>query len=363
MAVAGERSALFASGQGETLRLILYLAIAVALMVIDHHSGYLYKARAFLGTLAVPLYRVAQAPVEGARWLYTAGSERVALKRENDTLRAELLMAEARLDAARIATEQNRRLEALLAVGTRYRLGGRMVQVFDVDIDPYRHRLVLDGGASTGVRVGQPVIDAHGLVGQVDTVAGASSTVMLLTDPEHAVPVRNARTGQRAVAYGTGRDDAIVLPTLPMNSDIQPGDELQTSGLGGRFPAGFPVAIVREVAADENGTFAQAHAEPLARLRQSTELLLLDEHAESAIIERWPADGFGPPVPGLGLDVDAPDRAAGESAQAAVEASPAAPEHDARAGPVAPPATRSQAPARASTNRGEDSPDGTEQTR
>jgi rod shape-determining protein MreC len=295
MAVAGDKNALFASGQADTLRLILYLTIAVALMVTDHHSGYLKQVRAGAGTLAVPLYRIAQAPVEAARWLHAAGGERVELKRENDALRAELLLAQARMNAARIETEQNRRLQDLLDAGRRYRLSGRMVQVFDVDIDPYRQRLILDAGTANGVRVGQPVIDAHGLVGQIMTTTASSSTVMLLTDPDHAIPIRNARTGQRAVAYGQGRDDRILLPTLPMNSDIAIGDQLLTSGLGGRFPAGFPVAIVRDVGVDENGTFAQASAEPLARLRLSTELLLLEESAETPIDDQWPADGIGPP--------------------------------------------------------------------
>jgi rod shape-determining protein MreC len=127
------------------------------------------------------------------------------------------------------------------------------------------------------------------------STTASSSTVMLITDPDHAIPIRNARTGQRAVAYGQGRDDRIILPTLPMNSDIVPGDELLTSGLGGRFPAGFPVAIVREVGVDENGTFAQANAEPLALLRQSSELLLLEESAEATADDQWPADGIGPP--------------------------------------------------------------------
>lgn len=295
MAVAGEKNVLFASGQADTLRLILYLIIAVALMVTDHHSGYLREVRSILGTLAVPLYRIAQAPVEAARWLHAAGSERVQLKRENDNLRTELLLAQARLNAARIETEQNQRLQELLDIGRRYRLSGRMVHVFDVDIGPYRQQILLDAGSGTGVRIGQPVIDAYGLVGQVTAVTTVSSTVMLLTDSDHAIPVRNARTGQRAVAYGQGRDDRILLPNLPMNSDMAVGDELLSSGLGGRFPAGFPVAIVRDVGTDANGTFAQASAEPLAQLRRSTELLLLEESVEAPTIDRWPQDGIGPP--------------------------------------------------------------------
>lgn len=295
MAIAGDKNTLFASGQADTLRLIVYLTAAVALMVTDHHSHYLDRARAALGGLATPLYRVAQAPVEASRWLWAAASERVELRRENDALRSELLLARARLNAARIETEQNLRLRELLETGRRYRLSGRMVEVFQVDLDPSRQRVLLDGGTAAGVRVGQPVIDAWGLVGQVISTSGSTASIMLLTDPDHAVPVRNARTGQRAIAYGTGRDDRIVLPTLPMNSDLQVGDELLTSGLGGRFPAGFPVAVVREVGVDENGIFARVVAEPLARLRLSSELLLLEEVAVQESEERWPREGHGPP--------------------------------------------------------------------
>lgn len=292
----GERDSLFASSQAQTLRLIVYLTAAVALMVTDHHSGYLERIRSTLAAAATPLYRVAQAPVEAARWLHAAGSERVELKRENDELRANLLLAQARLNAARIETEQNQRLLQLLDAGRRYRLSGRLVQVFDIDIDPYRQRLLLDGGSDIGIRSGQTLIDAYGLIGQVLSVATTTTTVMLLTDPQHAVPVRNARTNQRAIAYGLGRSDRVLLPTLPINSDVQVGDELVTSGLGGRFPAGFPVAVVREVEADVNGMFAQALAEPYARLHQSSELLLLEEHDAGADLGEWPADGVGPPT-------------------------------------------------------------------
>jgi rod shape-determining protein MreC len=297
MAVAGDKNVLFASSQADTLRLVLYLTLAVGLMVTDHHSGYLAQLRSSLSALAEPLYRIAQAPVQAARWLHAAGGERVELKRENDALRAELLMAQARLNAARIDAERSLRLEELLQTQQRYRLSGRMVQVFDVDIDPYRQRVLLDAGMGQGVQVGQPVIDAFGLVGQVTAAAVASSTVMLLTDPEHAVPVRIARTGQRAVAFGQGRDDRVLLPTLPINSDLVVGDLLLTSGLGGRFPPGFPVGIVRQVGVDDNGSFAQAWVEPLAQLRLSTELLLLEQvELTPTVDERWPADGIGPPA-------------------------------------------------------------------
>ena len=280
MAITGDKPPLFASGQADTLRLIVYLTAAVALMVTDHHGRYLQHVRATLSTLAVPLYRVAQAPVEGAKWLYAAGGDRVALKQENDTLRAELLLAQARLNATRIEIEENQRLHELLETAQRHRLTGRMVRVFDIDIDPYRQRLLLDAGSTAGIRIGQPVIDAWGVVGQVVVVAPTSSAVLLLTDSEHALPVRNTRTGQRAVAYGQGRDDRILLPTLPMNSDLAIGDVLVTSGLGGRFPSGFPVAVIREVGTDANGNFAQAWAEPYAQLRRSSELLLLEDLRE-----------------------------------------------------------------------------------
>ncbi len=297
MAVANEKQALFSGSQADTLRLIVYLIAAVVLMVTDYRSGYLQQLRAWSGAIVVPLYRIAQAPVDGFRWLYEAGGERVTLKRENDALRAELLLAQARLNAAWLEAERSHAASGLADAAGRHGLTGRMVDVFDIDLDPYRHRVVLDAGSATGVRVGQPVIDAWGLVGQVTATTGGTGTVLLLTDPTHAVPVRNGRTGQRAVAQGIGRDDRVLVPNLPLNSDLREGDELLSSGLGGRFPAGFPVAVVREIGTDANGAFAQALAEPLAQLRLSRQLLLLSESPVTSVDEGWPSDGVGPPQP------------------------------------------------------------------
>lgn len=297
MSVPGGNNPLFTAGQGDTLRLIAYLIAAVALMVTDYHSGYLDRARAWLGGAAVPMYRIAQAPAVGLRWLYAAAGDRVALKNENDALRTELLLAQARLNAAWFEAERARLASGLAEAGRRHQLTGRMVEVFDIDIDPSRQRLLLDAGSRADVRVGQPVIDAFGLVGQVVATTAATATVMMLVDPQHAVPVTNTRTGQRAIARGVGRDDRLQLSTLPINSDTQPGDELVSSGLGGRFPAGFPVAVVREFEVDASGSFAQAWAEPVARLRQSTQLLLLDEQAVDAAGRAGPGDGIGPPLP------------------------------------------------------------------
>lgn len=308
MSVPGVNNPLFTAGQGDTLRLIAYLIMAVALMVTDYHSGYLERARAWLGAAAVPMYRIAQAPAVGLRWLYAAGGERVALKRENDALRTELLLAQARLNAAWFEAERNRLASGLAEAGRRHQLTGRMVEVFDIDIDPSRQRLLLDAGSLADVRIGQPVIDAFGLVGQVVATTTATATVMMLVDPLHAVPVTNTRTGQRAIARGIGRDDRLQLSTLPINSDIQPGDELVSSGLGGRFPAGFPVAVVREFEIDASGSFAQAWAEPVARLRQSTQLLLLDEQAVAAAGRLGPGDGIGPPVPDGDVQADDGDQ-------------------------------------------------------
>ena len=154
--------------------------------------------------------------------------------------------------------------------------GGLDVQlapILDIDLDPTRQRLVLAAGSRDGVKAGQAVIDAGGLMGQVIAVTPLQSTVLLLTDPDHAVPVTVAGSGVRLIAYGRG--DALELRDVPLNSGVKVGDRVVTSGLGGRFPAGFPVGTVTAVHADESHTFLVGELRPAAQLDRGRDVLLL----------------------------------------------------------------------------------------
>jgi len=283
---------LFVEGGAGTLKLLAYLALATILMVADHRGGYLEQARTSAGLLTGPLYRLAGMPARLARGLSGYLTAQQVLITENVRLRHDLLLANARLDRLAGVQMENQRLRALLG-GTRgLRLNVQLASLADVDLDPFRHRLVLDAGSRRGVEEGMVVIDAHGVMGQVLSVAPTHSTVILVSDPSHAIPVQVMRTGLRAIAFGTGRIDLLEVPSIPLSADLKPGDVLETSGIGGRFPAGFKVGTITSLHPDDTRLFVVAQVRPSASLDRGGEVLLVS----SAVAASDPVE-MGPPVP------------------------------------------------------------------
>ena len=227
-----------------TLQLLAYLALAIALLALDHNGGWLSQLRARATVLAQPLWAIAGLPARFGDLLSETAATRSGLVAENRTLRNALLISGARVARLQTAAAENARLRELLGADRRGGVDVQLAPILDIDLDPTRQRLVLDAGARDGVSIGQSVIDAGGLVGQIIAVRAGTATVLLLTDPDHAVPVMVARTGVRLVAYGKGRSDRLAVPNIPLSSDIKVGDVLITSGLGGRFPAGFTVGTL-----------------------------------------------------------------------------------------------------------------------
>lgn len=276
-------------GAGSTLPLLAYLAIATVLMVADLRGGFAAQARQHLTVLAEPVWWLAAAPgrlMDGGRELLQT---RDGLRAENEQLRRELQVNASRLHRLLAVNEENQRLRELLG-GTRgYRLNAQLAGIIDVDLDPSRQRIVLDAGSLQGVELGQAMIDAGGVLGQVIEVTPRHSTALLLTDTEHAIPVQVARSGLRTIAYGTGRTDRLRLPSIPQSGDIRVGDRLVTSGIGGRFPAGFPVGTIESVQPDETQLFVVAEARPAARLDRGVEVLLV-----SNVVDNF---DDGPPLP------------------------------------------------------------------
>ena len=234
-----------------TLRLLAYMALAIALIVLDHRGGWLVQLRT-RGEMAVqPLWWLASLPARVGQGVRDDASTRASLADENRILRNALLISGARLSRLQAAAAENARLRGLLGAGQRGGLDVQLAPILNIDLDPTRQRLVLDAGSRDGVEVGQSVIDAGGLLGQIIAVEAGTATVLLITDPDHAVPVVVARTGVRLVAYGKGRSDRLELANIPLSSDIRIGDSIVTSGLGGRFPAGqvLPYVIAQVVGA------------------------------------------------------------------------------------------------------------------
>src|SRR5690606_24876210 len=190
-------------------------------------------------------------------------------------LRNALLVSGARVARLQAAASENTRLRGLLGAAERGGLDVQLAPILDIDLDPTRQRLVLDAGSRDGVVQGQSVIDAGGVVGQIIAVRPSTATVLLLTDPDHAVPVIVARSGVRLVAYGKGRSDRLQLANIPLSSDVQVGDAVITSGLGGRFPAGFPVGTVTALHPDDSHAFLVGDVAPAAQLDRGRDVLLL----------------------------------------------------------------------------------------
>ncbi len=257
------------------LRLLACLVAASALMMLDYRGGWLHAVRTRAETVVQPLWWLAGLPSRAGASLRENAVTRTQLASDNARLREALLLTEARNARLRTAAAENTRLRGLLDSAERGRLDVQLAGVIDIDLDPTRQRLLLDAGSSSGVRVGQPVIDAGGLMGQVIATTQTTATVLLLTDPDHAVPVMVARSGVRLVVYGTGRSDALQLADVPLSADVREGDELLTSGLGDRFPPGFAVGKVGALRADDSRAFLEAEVRPAAQLDRGRDVLLL----------------------------------------------------------------------------------------
>jgi rod shape-determining protein MreC len=287
-----DASPLFSPGVAGTLRLIIYLALACVLMVLDHRGGWLANVRYALSLVVEPVYRVAGLPSQGLQAATIAFADRQRLTEANQRLREDLLLANAKLNRMASVAEQNQRLKELLDTQHSLSLNVQLARLIGVDLGTFRHRIVLNVGARDQVKAGQVVIDARGVMGQIVDVMPTTSVAMLITDPNHAVPVTIQRTGLRTIAYGSRAGDLLVLPNIPVSADVQVGDKLVTSGLGGRFPPGFPVGEIRTVGQTPSGTFLSAEATPSADLDRSEDVLVLHDLAEPA--------GPPPPAPAAG---------------------------------------------------------------
>jgi len=256
-----------------TLRLLAYLGLAIALMVLDHRGGWLGQVRSQAELATQPLWWLAGLPGRVGTRLQDDAATYARMTQENRNLRNELLIANARLIRLQAAVVDNAQLRELLGATESRGLDVQLAPILNIDLDPTRQRLVLDAGSSDGVRVGQAVIDAGGLLGQVIATTPVHSTVLLLTDPDHAVPVVVQRSGVRLIVYGRG--DSLHLADVPLNTDIRQDDIIVTSGLGGRFPAGFPVGTVTSLQPDDSRAFLVGELKPAARLDRGRDVLLL----------------------------------------------------------------------------------------
>ncbi|MEX2125629.1 MAG: rod shape-determining protein MreC [Woeseia sp.] len=257
------------------LRLLLLAALSIILLVVDHRQNHLDAVREAIGATVYPLRILVDAPVSTWRWVRENTAGRNELLLEMSRLNAERLLTHARLQRFTALESENARLRAMLDATAKVRDQVQVAEIMSVSTNPFRHILVINKGSRDGVYNGQAMIDADGVVGQVIEAGLLSSNGVLISDPDHALPVQVNRNGLRTIAVGTGEFDRLDLPFLPNNADIEDGDLLVTSGLGGAFPAGYPVALVDSVLRIPQGPFAQVTAKPAAQLNQVREIMLI----------------------------------------------------------------------------------------
>jgi rod shape-determining protein MreC len=260
---------------GLLFRCVLYCLLALALIIVDKRYDHLGKIRRLLSVVAYPVQIAVASPFEGWNWFKDSVTTRDALRADRTKLAAELRLAQFRLQRYEALEAETQRLRALrdntTGVTDRFVVG----DVMDVDLDAFRERVLVDKGASDGVYVGQAVLDAGGVFGQVARVGQLTSEVILISDAAHAIPVQINRNGLRTVAVGTGDTNRLKLPYLSTSADVVAGDLLVTSGLGGGFPAGYPVGTVAEVKRDPAQSLADVEVKPAAALDRSRELMFV----------------------------------------------------------------------------------------
>lgn len=249
--------------------------LSLALLVLDHRYHHLQQLRSALAFITYPLQYLADLPFSASEWISETTSSRESLQAQNAALREQNLRLRAELQKYESLQAENMRLRDL--VDSSFKVGDRVLvaELSSVDLDPYKQQVIINKGGTSGVFEGQPVLDAHAVMGQVTSVTPLSSTVLLITDSSHALPVQVLRNGLRTIALGTGRIDELRLPYLPTNSDIVEGDLLVTSGLGGKFPPGYPVATVTRIDRSPDAPFSTVLAQPRAHLDRSREVLLV----------------------------------------------------------------------------------------
>lgn len=309
---------IFSRGPSLQIRLILAILVAIGIIIADSRLGMFSQLRTYMDTAVSPFYFVSNGPRELLDNVSQTIASRSQLERENRVLRQELILKNSELLMLGQYRQENSRLRELLGSPLRQDEQKMVTQVISTVNDPYSDQVVIDKGSVNGVYEGQPVISDKGVVGQVIAVAKLTSRVLLICDATHSLPIQVLRNDIRVLASGNGCTDDLQLEHLPANTDIRVGDVLVTSGLGGRFPEGYPVGVVSSVKLDTQRAYTVIQARPTAGLQRLRYLLLLwgadregltpmpasEVHrvANERLMQMMPqvlppADAMGPPAP------------------------------------------------------------------
>jgi len=283
---------IFVEGPYQGVRLLILAAISLTLAVLDTRYEIFASVKDVASSAFGPVYWTVNAPSRVIEWSRESLQSGEDLAQENEELRTRLLVLETKLLKMASLTAEVNRLKDLLNASSIVDDSVVVAEIIGVNPDPYLHEIVINKGAALGVYVGQPVLDSGGLMGQITHVQADRSHALLISDSNHAVPVQVVRNGVRGVLVGSGVLDQLVLVNMPGTADVREGDTLVSSGLGGRFPAGYPVAEVTRVSHDPGEPFAEIVAVPLAALNESRHVLLV--YRRQNVDETVTAGGAGP---------------------------------------------------------------------
>lgn len=267
---------LFLQGPSVTLRTILLVIVSIVVMVADHRWNALETVRSAIESYVVyPIRYTINLPSRLVEWGDESLSSHQELLDGNRKLQEQQLRAQVSLQKLSVLEKENDRLRKMLSAQPKVGELVLVAEILAIDLDPYKQQVILNKGRNKDVYIGQPIIDAWGVMGQVVHMGSFSSTALLISDPSHAIPVQVSRSGLRSTAFGTGNSQLLELRYIPHNADIEIGDVITTSGLGGRFPPNYPVGRIVSVERAAGESFATVLAEPVAHLDRSREVLLV----------------------------------------------------------------------------------------
>ncbi|WP_407644325.1 rod shape-determining protein MreC [Entomomonas moraniae] len=256
--------------------------LAIIVMIVDARFEVLVPVRHKIAIITTQVYSITNIPSKLWDTAVEQFSSHSELLSENERLKAQSLLLEQRLQKLASITQQNARLRELLNSASLVDEKAVVSELIGIDPNPTTFRYLIDKGSNDGVFVGQSVLDATGVMGQVVDVTSYSAWVILITDTTHSIPVMVNRNGLRAIASGTG-EDLLEIRYVPNNEDIKVNDLLVSSGLGGNFPSGYPVATVSDIKNDTGSPFATIYAKPTAALNRSRYVLLIFTHKKSSL--------------------------------------------------------------------------------
>jgi rod shape-determining protein MreC len=284
----------FHRGPSPLARLAFFGLLSLALLFVDTRYRYLENIRQIVAVALYPVQRAVQLPGEAFGYVSAYFAAQRTLANENAAAKEQLLAQAPAVQGFPLLDQENAQLRALLKMSARFPGVATAADVLYSGRDPFTQKLVVDKGDVAGVQLGQAVIDEIGVVGQVTRVFPYMSEVTLVTDKDHAVPVKVERSGLRSVMYGAGTAKLPELRFLSPNAEIQPGDRLVTSGIDGTYPAGLAVALVASVERETGQVFARVTCKPLAGVERDGQVLILSRAAVSLPRPDEPAEADAP---------------------------------------------------------------------